>query len=87
MQEPPYLYDIDDHPPFHYGVLYGLQWALIMFPSAIIAASISEADLGLEGVRVTSFAIRARHVLAATDDGIYFFDALEAEQRMPYAVD
>ena len=48
MQKPDYLYDIDDHPPFHYGILYGLQWALIMFPSAIIAASICEAALGLD---------------------------------------
>ena len=51
MEKPSYLYDIDDHPPLHYGILYGLQWAFITFPSAIIAVGICGAalNLGLEG--------------------------------------
>jgi uracil permease len=51
MEKPFYLYDIDDHPPFHYGILYGLQWAFITFPAAIIAVSICKGalDLSLEG--------------------------------------
>lgn len=51
MEKPSYLYDIDDHPPFHYGILYGLQWAFITFPAAIIAVSICKGalDLSLEG--------------------------------------
>ncbi|MFH1350704.1 MAG: solute carrier family 23 protein [Pseudomonadota bacterium] len=51
MEKQTYIYDIDDRPPLHYGILYGLQWAFITFPTAIIAASICEAalDLGLEG--------------------------------------
>jgi uracil permease len=35
-----YLYDIDDRLPLQYAVLYGLQWAFIMFPVIIIAANL-----------------------------------------------
>jgi uracil permease len=51
MEKPSYLYDIDDQPPLHLGILYGLQWAFITFPSAIIAVAICGAalNLGLEG--------------------------------------
>ncbi|NNG06342.1 MAG: purine/pyrimidine permease [Desulfobacteraceae bacterium] len=47
MEKPSYLYDIDDHPPFHYAIVYGLQWAFIAFPSVIIAATLCGAALGL----------------------------------------
>ncbi|NQU15177.1 MAG: purine/pyrimidine permease [Desulfobacteraceae bacterium] len=47
MEKPSYLYDIDDHPPFHYGILYGLQWAIITFPAAMIAVTICKGALGL----------------------------------------
>jgi len=49
-----YLYEIDAFPPLHRGVLYGLQWAFIAFPSTIIAASIcgSAFDLSVQaGIR------------------------------------
>ena len=36
-----YLYDLDDRPPLKYAVLYGLQWAFIMFPALIIAATLA----------------------------------------------
>ncbi len=54
MEKPAYLYDIDDPLPFYYGILYGLQWAFITFPSAIIAVSICKIALGLnldQGIR------------------------------------
>jgi uracil permease len=35
-----YLYDIDDRPPLQYAMIYGLQWAFIMFPVIIIAANL-----------------------------------------------
>jgi len=47
MEKPSYLYDIDDHPPFHYAILYGLQWAFITFPFIIIATTLCGAALGL----------------------------------------
>jgi uracil permease len=47
MEKPSYLYEIDDHPPLHYAILYGLQWAFIAFPIVIIAASICGTALGL----------------------------------------
>jgi hypothetical protein len=47
MEKPSYLYGIDDNPPFHYAILYGLQWAFIAFPSVIIAATLCGAALGL----------------------------------------
>jgi uracil permease len=47
MSETRYLYDLDDHPPLHYALLYGLQWAFIMFPGIIIAATLSAGSLDL----------------------------------------
>jgi len=54
MKKSSYLYDIDDPLPVYYGVLYGLQWAFIAFPSAIISVSICKVALGLnleQGIR------------------------------------
>jgi xanthine/uracil permease len=39
--KPTYIYNLDDHPPIRYALLYGFQWAMIMFPGLIIAASIA----------------------------------------------
>jgi uracil permease len=39
--KPSYIYNLDDHPPIRYALLYGFQWAIIMFPALIITASIS----------------------------------------------
>jgi xanthine/uracil permease len=39
--KPTYTYNLDDHPPIRYALLYGFQWAMIMFPGLIIAASIA----------------------------------------------
>jgi xanthine/uracil permease len=47
MTTPPYLYDLDDRLPPHYALLYGVQWAFIMFPALIIAATLSGKALGL----------------------------------------
>jgi uracil permease len=51
MEKPSYLYEIDEHPALPYAIIYGLQWAFIAFPTAIIATSICGAalDLDLEG--------------------------------------
>jgi xanthine/uracil permease len=38
--KPTYIYNLDDHPPIRYALLYGFQWAMIMFPGLIIAASL-----------------------------------------------
>ncbi len=48
MDKPSYLYDLDDHPPFHYTVVYGLQWAFIAFPIIIITTTMAEAVLKLD---------------------------------------
>jgi uracil permease len=47
MDRPSYLYDLDDRPPFHYNVLYGLQWAFIAFPILIIMTNMAGAVLHL----------------------------------------
>lgn len=43
-----YLYSIDDRLPFWHGLLYGLQWAAIVFPSLIIASALAGQALGLQ---------------------------------------
>lgn len=47
VEKPSYVYHIDQQPPFHRLVIYGLQWAFITFPSVIIAASMCGAVLDL----------------------------------------
>ena len=46
MDSPDYLYRIDERPPFWRGILYGLQWAAIMFPSLLIVANLCSGALG-----------------------------------------
>lgn len=41
MAEQQYLYDIDDYPPIRLGLLYGFQWAVIMFPALIVVSNLS----------------------------------------------
>jgi uracil permease len=53
--KPNYLYDLDDRPPFQYALVYGLQWAFIMFPALIIAATLSVGSLGSDGGDVLRF--------------------------------
>ncbi len=40
MAESEFVYGIDDRPPLRYAVLYGLQWAVIIFPALIIVATL-----------------------------------------------
>ncbi|MGA7877187.1 MAG: solute carrier family 23 protein [Desulfoferrobacter sp.] len=47
MAEPNYIYDIDDHPPIKFAALYGLQWAIITFPSFIIMATLTSQALNM----------------------------------------
>lgn len=41
MAEQRYLYDIDESPPIRLGLLYGFQWAVIMFPALIVVTNLS----------------------------------------------
>lgn len=55
-----YLYDLDENPPLHLGLLYGLQWAFIMVPSIIITANLAVHALGLkeaDGIRFLQFTL------------------------------
>ena len=46
--KPEYVYALDDRPPLRYALIYGLQWAFIMFPGLIIVARLSGIALHLE---------------------------------------
>lgn len=46
--KPEYVYALDDRPPLRYSLIYGLQWAFIMFPGLIIVARLSGIALHLE---------------------------------------
>lgn len=48
MANPHYTYDLDDRPPLRYAILYGLQWAVLMFPTLIIAAALCSKALQME---------------------------------------
>jgi xanthine/uracil permease len=49
MTNPPYVYGIDDRPPLRHSVLYGLQWAVIIFPALIVVTHLSGRALQLSG--------------------------------------
>jgi len=51
----PYLYGLDQAPPPHLALLYGLQWAFIMFPALIIASTLGVNALGLTGAAEIRF--------------------------------
>lgn len=38
---PDFVYDLDDRIPLRYAFVYGLQWAFIMFPALVIAATLA----------------------------------------------
>ncbi|HTU03361.1 MAG TPA: solute carrier family 23 protein [Candidatus Sulfotelmatobacter sp.] len=42
-----FLYGLDDRPPLWRGAVYGLQWALIMFPAVMMVAAIAAEALHL----------------------------------------
>ena len=46
---PAFFYGVDERPPLWRGLLYGLQWALIMFPAVMMVASIAAEALQLSG--------------------------------------
>lgn len=45
MDEQSFLYGLDQRPPFWRNLVYGLQWALIMFPALVVIASIAAEAL------------------------------------------
>jgi xanthine/uracil permease len=46
--KPEYIYAIDDPLPLRFALVYGLQWAMIMFPGLIIVARLSGVVLHAE---------------------------------------
>ena len=56
MADPnPLIYNLDDFPPWFLTLLYGLQWALIFFPSLMILAVIASEYVGLAGAEKVLF--------------------------------
>jgi len=53
--KPTYLYDLDDRPSFQYLLVYGFQWAFIMFPALVITASLAAGSLGAGGAEKMRF--------------------------------
>jgi uracil permease len=48
MVEPKYLFGIDDLPPFRLALLYGFQWAILVFPALIIVAGLVGKAVAME---------------------------------------
>jgi uracil permease len=48
MPKPRYIYDLDERPPLHYAVVYGLQWTVIVFPALIIVAGLGAKSLNMD---------------------------------------
>jgi uracil permease len=50
-----FLYGLDQRPPLWRNVVYGLQWALTMFPALVIVASIAANSLELSAEQQVAF--------------------------------
>lgn len=48
MNKPQFIYGLDDRPPVGYALLYGLQWAMIIFPALIIVSTLCAKALQME---------------------------------------
>jgi uracil permease len=55
MAKQQYIYDIDERPPLRYGLLYGLQWTIIMFPALIIISTMVGKAFHLEPMEEVRF--------------------------------
>ncbi len=55
MEKSSYVYDIDDRPPLKYTLVYGLQWAIIMFPVLIIVTTLGSKALQMDTAGETRF--------------------------------
>jgi uracil permease len=55
MSRPEYIYSIDERPPPHYMLVYGLQWAVIMFPALVVLAALCAEALELGAAEEVRF--------------------------------
>jgi xanthine/uracil permease len=55
MDDREFFYSLNQRPPFWRNLLYGSQWALIMFPALVIVASISAKALNLPAEEEVAF--------------------------------
>lgn len=47
LMDRPYIYDLDERPPWRHGVVYAIQWAMILFPVLITSAALPARVLHL----------------------------------------
>lgn len=69
MATPQYIYALDDRPPSRYALLYGLQWAIIIFPALIVVTHLSGRALDLGGeaeIRYFQLVLLTTGILTAT---------------------
>lgn len=55
MEQPRFIYDLDDRPPLRHAVIYALQWAVILFPTLITAAALMAGVLHLSPAQEVRF--------------------------------
>ncbi len=46
MTKPEYIYDLDDKPAAYWLLLYGLQWAFMLFPAMVVTAGLCRQAMG-----------------------------------------
>ncbi|MFP3870826.1 MAG: uracil-xanthine permease family protein [Syntrophobacteria bacterium] len=55
MNEPQFLYSLNERPPLWRNLVYGVQWALTTFPALVVVASIAASALNLSAAQQVSF--------------------------------
>ena len=66
--KPDYIYNLDDRPPLRYALLYGFQWAFILFPALIIAATLAAESFPpgeIDKIRFLQFTLLTSGVFTA----------------------
>ncbi|HUL31273.1 MAG TPA: solute carrier family 23 protein [Thermodesulfobacteriota bacterium] len=58
MAQESFLYQLDENPPFHKNLIYGLQWVMTSIPSVAFFATLCGVALGLDPQAQISFSQR-----------------------------
>ena len=58
MEQESFLFQLDERPPFHKNLIYGLQWVMTSIPSVVFFATLCGVALGLDPAAQISFSQR-----------------------------
>jgi len=58
LKQEAFLYQLDESPPIHKGLIYGLQWVMIAIPNVVVFSTLCSSALGLDPAGQIAFSQR-----------------------------